>query len=283
MSYHPFTPLAWPLAHGRSLVLGPRGLIMGVVNVTPDSFSDGGKNLAVEAAVASAERMIAEGADIIDIGGESTRPDADPVDGETERARVLPVIEALAGKGVAISIDTYRADTAEAAVRAGAHIVNDVWGAQREPDIAEIAAKTDAGLILMHNSRDRKLDNDPVADQEVFLARSLEIAADAGVDPNAIVLDPGIGFGKDATINLVLMARLEELHALGRPLLLGTSRKRFLGAITGHDNAADRDVATAATTALGRAAGVAIFRVHAVRPNRDAVAIADAIRTGEVG
>jgi dihydropteroate synthase len=256
---------------------------MGVLNVTPDSFSDGGRNLAVETAVASAERMIAEGADIIDIGGESTRPDADPVDGETERTRVLPVIEALAGRDVAISIDTYRAETADAAVRAGAHVVNDVWGAQRDPDLARVAAKTGAGLILMHNSRDRNLDADPVVDQKVFLERSLKIAADAGVVSEAIVLDPGIGFGKDATINLALMARLEELHALGHPLLLGTSRKRFLGAITGHDRAANRDAATAATTALGRAAGVAIFRVHAVEPNRDAVAVADAVRRGEVG
>lgn len=253
---------------------------MGVLNVTPDSFSDGGQNIKPDQAVATALQMVDAGADIVDVGGESTRPDAVPVDGETERGRVLPVIKALAQHGIIISIDTYRAETAEAAVEAGAHIVNDVWGAQREPDLAKVAARTGAGLVLMHNSRDRVPADDVIDDQLTYLKRSLEIARGAGVAADAIVLDPGIGFGKEAAENLALLARLDELHTLRHPLLLGTSRKRFLGAVCGHENAAERDAATAATTALGRAAGVALFRVHALAPNRDAVAVSDAIRAG---
>ena len=277
MTYTPFQPFGWQLGHGRSLELGPRGLLMAIINVTPDSFSDGGRFADADAAVAAALGAIEEGANILDIGGESTRPDAEPVNAEEEQARILPVIAALARQTQAIiSVDTYRAETARLAVNAGAHIVNDVHGLQREPAIAAVAAETGAGLCIMHTGRDRQKLEDVVEDQFHFLGRSLEIAAEAGVRREQIVLDPGFGFAKDTDENLALVARFEELHRLARPFLVGTSRKRFVGAVTGREPQA-RDVATAATTALLRVAGAAIFRVHDVAINRDALAMADAM------
>ncbi|MEN0041176.1 MAG: dihydropteroate synthase [Pseudomonadota bacterium] len=263
-------------------MLGPKAQVMGILNVTPDSFSDGGRFIEVDAAVAQAQAMVEQGASILDVGGESTRPGAEAVDGETERARVLPVIEALASQSdVAISIDTYRAETAEAAVQAGAHIVNDVWGCQREPAIAEVAARTGAGLVIMHTNRERDGLDDVIEDQVHFLKRSLEIAGQARVDPAAMVLDPGIGFGKDADDCWKVLARLNELHMMNHPLLIGTSRKRFLGALTGRE-ADERDVATAATSVLARRSGAAIFRVHDVASNVDALAVADTWREKEL-
>lgn len=277
MTYDPFQTFHWKLAHGRSLELGPRGVLMSIVNVTPDSFSDGGRFMDVDIAVAAALHAVEAGAAIVDIGGESTRPDATPVSAEEEQARILPVIETLARRTDAIiSVDTYRAETAQLAVNAGAHIVNDVHGLQREPAIAQIAARTGAGLCIMHTGRDRQKLADVVEDQFHFLERSLEIAADAGVGREHIVLDPGFGFAKDTAENLELMARFGELHRFAAPLLVATSRKRFIGAATGRD-AQDRDVGTAATTALLRAAGAAIFRVHDVAINRDALVVADAM------
>ncbi|PDT84493.1 dihydropteroate synthase [Sinorhizobium sp. BJ1] len=277
MTCDPFRISHWQLAHGRTLELGPRGVLMAIINVTPDSFSDGGRFADATAAVATAMRAIDDGAAILDIGGESTRPDADPVDAAEEQARILPVIEALARQtdGI-ISVDTYRADTARLAVKAGAHIVNDVHGLQREPAIAQVAAETGAGLCVMHTGRDRQKLGDVVEDQFHFLSRSLQIAAEAGVARDRIVLDPGYGFAKDVDENLELMARFAELHRLGLPFLVGTSRKRFIGAVTGRE-AKDRDAGTAATTALLRVAGAAIFRVHDVAINRDALAMADAM------
>jgi dihydropteroate synthase len=267
----------WRLAHGRSLTLGPVSVIMGVLNVTPDSFSDGGVHLALDKAIEGARAMIAEGATIIDVGGESTRPGATRVDPRTEQARVLPVIEALAGQtDVLISVDTYREETARLAVAAGAHIVNDVWGVQREPAIADLAAETGAGLVIMHTGRERERDPDVIVDQFAFLNRSLEIARLAGVAREQIVLDPGFGFAKETEENLALMRRFGELQAFGYPFLAGTSRKRFLGAVTERD-ADQRDVVTAATSAILRLAGADVFRVHDVRMNRDALAIADAM------
>ncbi|KTR06641.1 dihydropteroate synthase [Aureimonas ureilytica] len=267
----------WNLAHGRSLELGSQSVLMGILNVTPDSFSDGGAYRGdVSRAVDAALRMIEEGAAIIDVGGESTRPGAEPVEAEEERRRVLPVIEALASRSdCLISIDTYRSETARAAVQTGAHIVNDVWGAQRDPAIAEVAATTGAGLCLMHTGRERVRGSDAIADQFQFLETSLRIAADAGVSTAQIVLDPGFGFGKDAAENINLMMRLDELKAFGYPLLVGTSRKRFVRSTLGHGEA-DADVATAATSVLLRERGAAIFRVHRIGPNRDALAMVDA-------
>lgn len=277
MSIDPFAKHVWPLAHGRTLALGPRAVLMGILNVTPDSFSDGGKFAALDSALRQAEEMAAAGAVIIDVGGESTRPGADPVSSAEEQARVLPVIEALARRGeMILSIDTYRADTARLAIQAGAHIVNDVWGLQKERGLAGIAAETGAGLVIMHTGRGREKLPDPVEDQFHFLSRSLEIAADAGVRPDQIVLDPGFGFAKDASENIALMARFVELHEFRHPWLAGTSRKRFLGEITGRE-APERGVGTAATSVALRLAGAAIFRVHDVAINADALKVADAI------
>ncbi|MCO5071235.1 MAG: dihydropteroate synthase [Rhizobiaceae bacterium] len=268
----------WHLAHGRQLELGATARIMGVLNVTPDSFSDGGRFGSLDRAVEQAQRMIEEGADIIDVGGETTKPGSHAISASEEQMRVLPVIEALAGNtdGL-ISIDTYRADTARLAVSAGAHIVNDIWGLQKEPDIATIAAETRAGLVIMHNGRGRTLEQDAIADQIGFLQKSLRIAREAGVASDSIVLDPGFGFAKETTeMNLDLMARLEELHTLGFPLLVGTSRKRFIGTITGREPN-ERDVGTAATSVLLRLKGASVFRVHNVAFNRDALKMVDAI------
>jgi dihydropteroate synthase len=268
----------WALAHGRELVLGPTGYLMGILNVTPDSFSDGGLLSTEESVENTARKMVEDGASILDIGGESTRPGADPVDALTEQGRVLPSIRAAqrACPEVILSIDTYRADTAQKAVEAGVHIVNDVWGLQREPDIAKVAAECGAGLCIMHTGRERQKLDDVIEDQKAFLGKSLEIATRAGIRDEQIVLDPGFGFAKDPQENFELMARFEALHALGYPILAGTSRKRFIGHVTGREPA-DRDVATAATTAILRIAGAAVLRVHDVAINRDALAIADAM------
>lgn len=268
----------WQVAHGRTLPLGTRSVVMGVLNVTPDSFSDGGRFDDRQAALAQADRMIREGAEIIDVGGESTRPGSAPVTAQEEQDRILPVIERLAARGDAmISVDTYRAATARLAIEAGAHIVNDVWGLQREPDIAEVAAETGAGLVIMHTGRDRAIAADVIEDQFLFLRRSLEIAMLAGVDDRQIVLDPGFGFAKETPeANLELMARFSELRSLGRPWLAGTSRKRFVGALTGREPA-DRGAGTAATSVILRLQGAAIFRVHDVAINVDALRFADAM------
>ncbi len=276
-----FEPRLWPLAHGRSLTLGPRGLIMAIVNVTPDSFSDGGQFATKQTAIDQALRLAEAGAHILDIGGESTRPGAAAVDGEEERWRILPVISALAERfgreGPVLSVDTYRAGTAQAALDAGAHIVNDVWGLTREPDIADVAARAGAGVCIMHTGRERVVLPDVIEDQLAFFARSLKIADEAGIERSRIVLDPGFGFAKEtAAINLELMRRFEELHVFGLPLLAGTSRKRFLGDVTGRP-APERDVATAATSAVLRLAGASVFRVHDVASSRDALAVVDAM------
>lgn len=274
----PFAPREWRLARGRALTLGPKAVLMAIVNVTPDSFSDGGRFSSADAAVETALRLQAEGAHILDIGGESTRPGADPVGAEEEQERVLPVIEALAAQTeTLISVDTYRAETARLALACGAHIVNDVWGFQRDPAIAAVAAKAGAGAIIMHTGRERERLGDVVADQHAFLDRSLEIARAAGLPDSAIVLDPGFGFAKNTAENLDLMARFAELHGFGLPLLAGTSRKRFVGAVSGRSAACERDAATAATSVVLRMAGAAIFRVHDVAINKDALAVADAM------
>ncbi|RWC01395.1 dihydropteroate synthase [Mesorhizobium sp.] len=273
----------WQLAHGRYLDLGAQSLLMGILNVTPDSFSDGGEFDRPERALQQARLMIGEGAAIIDVGGESTRPGAAAVSAREEQARILPVIDALSSEGGSlVSVDTYRAETARLAVAAGAHIVNDVHGLQREPDIAQVAAETGAGLVIMHTGRDREKLADVIADQFLFLNRSLEIARDAGIADERIVLDPGFAFAKDGEENLELMARFGELRALGFPLLVGTSRKRLARHLVGGSDEG-RDVGTAATSVILRLKGASIFRVHNVAVNRDALAFADAVRERETG
>lgn len=268
----------WRIGHGRSLTLGSESLIMAIVNVTPDSFSDGGRHATTQSAFDHAMRCVGEGAAIIDIGGESTRPGAADVSAGEEQDRVLPVIERLAREGnVVVSIDTYRAETARLAIAAGAHIVNDVHGLQREPEIASMVAEASAGVCIMHTGRGREKLADVIADQKIFFQHSLAIAETAGIKRDAIVLDPGFGFAKDTEAeNVELMARFAELRDLGLPLLVGTSRKRFLGTLTGRETA-ERDVATSATSALLRIEGASVFRVHNVAVNRDALRVADAI------
>lgn len=253
---------------------------MAIVNVTPDSFSDGGAHSSRDEALRFALQCLEEGADILDIGGESTRPGADAVSAAQEQDRILPVIESLARETDAlISVDTYRAETAQLALAAGAHIINDVHGLQREPEIADVAAAAGAGLCIMHTGRGRDVLADPIADQRLFFESSLAIARNADVAAQTIVLDPGFGFAKETVeANIGLMARCNELLDLGYPLLVGTSRKRFLGTLIGRD-AAGRDAATAASSVLLRLQGAAIFRVHDVRTNRDALAVADAMLT----
>jgi dihydropteroate synthase len=268
----------WRVGHGQSVQLGAVSVLVGVLNVTPDSFSDGGRFNVADEAIAHAKAMRKEGALIIDVGGESTRPGAEPVDAATEQARVLPIIEALRAETDAlISIDTYRGETARLAVQEGAHIINDVTGLQGDADMAKAVAETGSGVIIMHTGRGREKLPDVIEDQYVFLRQSLKIASDAGIADSQVVLDPGFGFAKETTEeNLELMARFRELADLGLPLLAGTSRKRFLGGVTGRD-AADRDVATAATSAMLRLSGADLFRVHNVAINRDALLMADAM------
>lgn len=272
-----FAPRTWRLAHDRSLEVCARGRLKAIINVTPDSFSDGGRFDNVAAAVEAAVAMIADGAVIVDIGGESTRPGAEPIDARIEQSRVLPVVEMLASRSdVIISIDTYRSETARLAVNAGAHIINDVWGLQRDPEMASAAAELGAGVCIMHTGRERQKADDVIKDQMLYLGKSLEIAKEAGICDEAIVLDPGFGFAKDTGENIEVMARFAELLVLGYPLVAGTSRKRFIGSVTGRDMD-ERDIATAATTAMLRMEGAAVFRVHDVAANRDALAIADAV------
>lgn len=273
----PFENRMWSLAHGRQLELGRCSKIMGVLNVTPDSFSDGGDHVDRSTAAQRALEMVGQGASIVDIGGETTKPNATPLDGATEQQRILPVIsDVIAGSACLVSVDTYRAETARLAVAAGAHIVNDIHGCQKQPEIAEVAASTGAGLVIMNNRRDRKVLDDLLEDAISFLSYSLEIAAKAGVRPDRIVLDPGFGFSPTTDHDIPLLHGLERLHSLGFPLLVGTSRKRFLGVLTGRQPK-QRGAATAATNVVARLKGAVLFRVHDIEINKDALAIADAV------
>lgn len=268
----------WKLAHGRSLQLGPASVVMGILNVTPDSFSDGGRFNSVDKALSQAERMVGEGAAIIDVGGESTRPGAVPVSPRQEQDRVLPVVEAIASRmDVLLSIDTYREETARLAVAAGAHIVNDVFGLQHEPAIADLARQTGAGLVIMHTGREREKRADVIEDQLSFLRSSLDIARKVGVAREQIVLDPGFGFAKDATEDIAIMRRFGELAELGYPLAVGTSRKRVIGHLTGRAEPDRRGAGTAATSVILRLRGAGVFRVHDVAINIDALRVADAM------
>ncbi len=260
----------------RTYDLSERTLIMGILNVTPDSFSDGGDYITIEKAIEQALLMEKQGADIIDIGGESTRPGHDPVSIEEEIKRVVPVIRALKEKiNIPISIDTYKAETAKEAVKAGADIINDIWGAKKEPEIAKVAADYQVPIILMHNRTDENYIS-IIDDMRRDLEESIQIAVDAGVLKESIILDPGVGFAKSAKDNLVVMNNLEQLVAMNFPFLLATSRKRFIGSVLDLP-AGERDIGTVATTALGIVKGAHIVRVHDVKGNAEVAKMMDAM------
>ncbi|GAB3806324.1 dihydropteroate synthase [Virgibacillus kimchii] len=263
--------------------LTDRTYIMGILNVTPDSFSDGGSYDSLEKAVAQAKKLEKQGADIIDIGGESTRPDHDPVSGEEEIRRVVPMIEAVKKEvKIPISIDTYKAETAKQALKAGAEIINDVWGAKREPEIAKVAADFNVPIILMHNRTNMDY-KDLIEDMKDDLQESIDIALSAGVPRGNIILDPGIGFAKTKEHNLIAMNHLEAFRAYELPLLLGTSRKRFIGSTLDIDTPEDRDTGTGATTCLGVSKGVHIVRVHNVEMTVQLTKMMDAMLRAERG
>jgi dihydropteroate synthase len=260
--------------------------IMGVVNVTPDSFSDGGRFLAADAALEQALTLVREGASIVDIGGESTRPGSEPVSADEELRRVLPVIEALAGSvGVPISVDTMKADVARRALAAGATIINDVSALRYDDAMVDVVAGTGCPVCIMHmQGMPKTMQEDPRYDDVVdevlrFLEERLTAIVGRGVREEQVMVDPGIGFGKTVAHNLALLDGLSRFTALGRPILLGTSRKRFLGAILGAEPG-ERVIGTVATTVIGFLAGAHVFRVHDVRPNFEALRVALAVREG---
>jgi dihydropteroate synthase len=263
----------------------PEPILMGVVNVTPDSFSDGGQWLDPAAAIAHGRALAAQGAQILDIGGESTRPGAAPVSEREELRRVVPVLEGLAGAGARLSIDTSKAAVAAAAIDAGATMVNDVTALRGDPAMAALIAARGCEVCLMHMlGEPRTMQRDPryddvVGEVKAFLAQRLAFAVEAGIDEQRVWLDPGIGFGKTIDHNLALLARLDEIVALGRPVVVGTSRKSFLGKITGRA-AGERVPATIATNVLALARGARIFRVHDVAQARDALLVAAATLRG---
>lgn len=267
---------------GKELVIGERTLIMGILNVTPDSFSDGGKFYEFEDALAQAKRLVSEGADILDIGAESTRPGHFVVSAEEEWLRLEPILKTLLENvSVPISIDTYKASVAAKALEAGAHIINDIWGLQKDLEMAKVVGEYQAPVIVMHN-QDGTDYHHMMGDILAFLRKSIEMAEANGLTGDQIILDPGIGFGKTTEQNLEVMARLAEFKALGHPILLGTSRKSMIGN-TLQLPVEERLEGTLATSALGVTAGVDIIRVHDVQANRRAVQMTDAIVRGQRG
>jgi dihydropteroate synthase len=267
-----------------------RIVVAGVLNVTPDSFSDGGRYADLEAACEHARAMTAAGADLIDVGGESTRPGAERVAAEEEARRVIPVIEQLSAAGIAVSVDTYRAAVAELALAAGAGVVNDVSGGLGDPDMARVVRDAGCPWVVMHwrGHSDRMADlahyDDVVADVRTELLRRVDDAVAAGVDAEQLILDPGLGFAKNADHNWALLAHLDTFTALGLPVLLGASRKSFLGSLLHESdgttrNAAGREDATTALTMFAALNGAWGVRVHQVRPSVDAALVAAAIRS----
>lgn len=268
---------------GGELVFGRRTLIMGILNVTPDSFSDGGKFFDLPRALEHARAMVRDGADVIDVGGESTRPGARPVPAAEERRRVLPVVERLAAEGITVSVDTSKASVAGPAFRAGARILNDVRALRADPRLAREAARAGVAVILMHmKGSPRTMQKDPrygdvVAEILRFLRRALKNALSAGIERDRILLDPGIGFGKRPEHNVEILRRLEELRSLGRPLVVGTSRKSFIGHYLGRPPG-ERLHGTAATVSVSILRGADVVRVHDVRAMSDVARMTDPLK-----
>ncbi len=262
--------------------------IMGILNVTPDSFSDGGNFARFDTALAHADKLITDGADILDVGGESTRPFAEPVSADEELHRVIPVIEAIRKKhALPISIDTSKALVAQEALNAGADIINDVSALQKDPEMLAVVQETSVPVIIMHmrgTPADMQIQpdyNNVIEEITTFLQKRVAWMTERNIDRNRIIVDPGIGFGKTLQHNLSIIKHIDSFSALGLPVLLGHSRKRFLGDITGISNEAQRDLATAIVTALCAAGNVAIVRTHDVAGTRQALLIADAIQAAE--
>lgn len=273
----------------KTLQFGKKTHIMGILNITPDSFSDGGKYLNMDQALQHAEEMIRDGADLIDVGGESTQPGSEPLPEEEELHRVIPVIERLAKTiSIPISVDTYKASVARAALDAGAWIINDISGFTMDPEMAPLAAEKKCPAILMHmkgtprNMQQNPVYKDVVSEVIQFLREQIEKAKSLGIPENNLIIDPGIGFAKTMEHNLEILRRLEEFKILNRPILIGTSRKATLGKLLGGAPPQDRLEGTAATVALGIAYGADIVRVHDVKEMARVARVSDAIVRGTI-
>lgn len=262
----------------KEIILGERTLVMGILNVTPDSFSDGGRYNNLDSAMKQAERLISEGADIIDVGGESTRPGHTQITSEEEISRVVPVIEKISKNlDTIISIDTYKYDVAEEAIKAGANIINDIWGLQYDKgEMAELVKKSNLPIIAMHNQNDEIYNKDIMLVLREFFEKTFKIADKYGIDRDKIILDPGLGFGKNVEQNIEILSRLNELKDM-EPILLGASKKRFIGKLLNDLPFDERVEGTVATTVIGIEKGVDIVRVHNVLENKRACLVADGV------
>ena len=262
----------------KEIILGERTLVMGILNVTPDSFSDGGKYNNLDSAMKQAEKLISEGADIIDVGGESTRPGHTQITSEEEISRVVPVIEKISKNlDTIISIDTYKYDVAEEAIKAGANIINDIWGLQYDKgEMAELVKKSNLPIIAMHNQNDEIYNKDIMLVLREFFEKTFKIADKYGIDRDKIILDPGLGFGKNVEQNIEILSRLNELKDMGS-ILLGASKKRFIGKLLNDLPFDERVEGTVATTVIGIEKGVDIVRVHNVLENKRACLVADGV------
>jgi dihydropteroate synthase len=262
--------------------IGTRPIVMGILNLTPDSFFDGGRYVTLEAAVSHARQLAAAGCDIIDVGGESTRPGALPISEGEEIARIEPIFRELAANlEVPLSIDTYKSKIAARAIELGSILVNDVWGLQKDPAMAAIVAATEAAVVIMHNRNERDAAVDIIADVRSFFTRSLALAEDAGIPRSRIIVDPGVAFGKTARQNVEVLRRLGELTEFGCPILIGTSRKAFLGGLSEGKGEAEL-VGTIAASLAAYAAGAAMFRVHDVAEHVAALKVFHAIRSAPI-
>lgn len=265
----------------RKFIANQPTLIMGILNVTPDSFSDGGKHNLEKQACEFAKSMVTNGADIVDIGGESTRPGAIEINSEEEWHRVGDIIKKLSNLNSIISIDTYKSVVAQKAILAGAEIVNDVWGLQRDPNMASVIADSDVGVVITHNRTQLTTDKEILQDLHKFFQHSLNLAEKSGIRSDGIMLDPGIGFGKTPAQNLIILKNLQEFKIYGYPILVGVSRKRFIGEILNQNEPQKRLFGTIGANIIALANGASVLRVHDVKAHKEAALIADSILKSE--